>query len=73
MSQLTIEAQDGHEEEYQLIFLSDYRNGVDEPQIQFQLNKYDARKFESLIDDAQITIPKEEAFALLGYLQSILK
>ena len=67
MSKLIIEAINEKEEDFQLVFLSDFRN--DEPEIQFDF--LDADGFTLI--DRQITITKEEAIVLMKYLESVLQ
>jgi hypothetical protein len=67
MSKLILEVQDEAENDYEIIFLSDYRNN--EPQLQFDIKKHDKK---SLLGEAQITITKIEAIALMKYLSAVL-
>ncbi len=67
MSKLTIEAINEKEEDFQLVFLSDFRN--DEPEFQFDFLDADG---VTLID-RQIIIRKEEAIILMKYLEGVLQ
>jgi len=67
MSKLTIEVINEKEEDFQLVFLSDFRN--DEPEFQFDFLDADGL---TLID-RQITIRKEEAIVLMKYLEGVLQ
>ena len=67
MSKLIIEVIDEKEEDFQLVFLSDFRN--DEPEFQFDFLDADGL---TLID-RQITIRKEEAIVLMKYLDGVLQ
>jgi len=67
MSKLTIEVINEKEEDFQLVFLSDFRN--DEPEFQFDFLDADG----STLIDRQITIRKEEAIVLMKYLEGVLQ
>jgi hypothetical protein len=67
MSKLTLEVINEKEEDFQLVFLSDFRN--DEPEFQFDFLDADG----STLIDRQITIRKEEAIVLMKYLEGVLQ
>jgi len=67
MSKLILEVEDESENDYEIIFLSDYRN--DEPQLQFDIKNHDQK---SLLGEVQITITKIEAISLMKYLSAVL-
>ena len=67
MSKLTIEVINEKEEDFQLVFLSDFRNN--EPEFQFDFLDSDG----STLIDRQITIRKEEAIVLMKYLEGVLQ
>lgn len=67
MSKLTIEVINEKEDDFQLVFLSDFRN--DEPEFQFDFLDADG---VTLIDK-QITMRKEEAIVLMKYLEGVLQ
>jgi hypothetical protein len=67
MSKLTIEVINEKEEDFQLVFLSDFRN--DEPEFQFDFLDADG----TTLIDRQITIRKEEAIVLMKYLEGVLQ
>ena len=67
MSKLTLEVINEKEEDFQLVFLSDFRN--DEPEFQFDFLDADG----STLIDKQITIRKEEAIVLMKYLEGVLQ
>jgi hypothetical protein len=67
MSKLTIEVINEKQEDFQLVFLSDFRN--DEPEFQFDFLDADG----TTLIDRQITIRKEEAIVLMKYLEGVLQ
>jgi hypothetical protein len=67
MSKLTIELIHEKEEDFKLVFLSDFRN--DEPEFQFDFLDADG----ATLIDRQITIRKEEAIVLMKYLEGVLQ
>ena len=67
MSKLILEVTDKIEDDYEITFLSDFRD--DEPQLQFDIKKHNG---ESLLGKNQITISKIEGIALIKYLSAVL-
>ena len=67
MSKLILEVIDHKEDDFKMVFLSDFRN--DEPEFQFDF--LDAEDVSLL--DKQITIRKEEAMVLIAYLSAVLE
>jgi hypothetical protein len=67
MSKLILEVINEKEEDFQLVFLSDFRN--DDAEFQFDFLDADG----ATLIDRQITIRKEEAIVLMKYLEGVLQ